>query len=136
MPRTVSSPRACALLDISYRQLDYWTRTGLLRPIHALSGSGSRRGFGRRDIIVGSVIAELRRAGAPHDLSAEVAERLYTQPDEPTGTLMVTSIGEVVSPWSVLDVESIDLPAWIVRVIDRISLADAGLVPEPVSVDA
>ena len=37
-------PTACAAAGITYRQLDYWARTGLVEPsIRAASGSGSQR---------------------------------------------------------------------------------------------
>jgi DNA-binding transcriptional MerR regulator len=41
---------ACAAAGISYRQLDYWARTGLVEPsIRTASGSGSARLYGFRD---------------------------------------------------------------------------------------
>src|ERR1700733_3205736 len=37
-------PQVCGLVGITYRQLDYWARTGLLQPsVSAAKGSGSRR---------------------------------------------------------------------------------------------
>lgn len=33
----------CQLAQVTYRQLDYWTRVGLIEPLVAASGSGSRR---------------------------------------------------------------------------------------------
>ena len=36
-------PVACAAVGITYRQLDYWARTGLLQPsVRAAKGSGSQ----------------------------------------------------------------------------------------------
>ena len=55
---------ACAAAGISYRQLDYWARTGLLEPtVRTASGSGSARLYGFRDILVLKIIKRLLDAG-------------------------------------------------------------------------
>jgi DNA-binding transcriptional MerR regulator len=47
-----SGKRAAEIVDISYRQLDYWARTDLIRPSMAdAHGSGSRRRYSYRDLI-------------------------------------------------------------------------------------
>jgi DNA-binding transcriptional MerR regulator len=47
-----SGKRAAEIVDISYRQLDYWARTDLIRPSVAdAQGSGSRRRYSYRDLI-------------------------------------------------------------------------------------
>lgn len=47
-----SGKRAAEIVDISYRQLDYWARTDLIRPSLAdAHGSGSRRSYSYRDLI-------------------------------------------------------------------------------------
>jgi len=57
-------PTACAAAGISYRQLDYWARTGLVEPsVRAASGSGSQRLYGFRDILVLKVVKSLLDAG-------------------------------------------------------------------------
>jgi DNA-binding transcriptional MerR regulator len=44
---------ACAAAGITYRQLDYWARTGLVEPsIRTAHGSGTARLYGFRDILV------------------------------------------------------------------------------------
>ena len=44
-------PQVCGLVGISYRQLDYWARTGLLQPsVVAAKGSGSRRVYSYSDV--------------------------------------------------------------------------------------
>lgn len=49
---------------ISYRQLDYWARTGLVRPsIRAAAGSGSHRLYSFRDLVVLRVVKSLLEAG-------------------------------------------------------------------------
>jgi DNA-binding transcriptional MerR regulator len=43
---------ACTAAGISYRQLDYWARTGLVEPtVRSAAGSGSQRLYGFRDIL-------------------------------------------------------------------------------------
>lgn len=55
---------ACAAAGISYRQLDYWARTGLVGPtIRPAAGSGSQRLYGFRDILVLKIVKRLLDAG-------------------------------------------------------------------------
>ncbi len=57
-------PTACAAAGITYRQLDYWARTGLVEPsVRAASGSGSQRLYGFRDILVLKVVKRLLDTG-------------------------------------------------------------------------
>jgi DNA-binding transcriptional MerR regulator len=59
-----SGTKAAAIVGISYRQLDYWARTNLVRPSLAdASGSGSRRLYGYRDLLELRVIKSLLDAG-------------------------------------------------------------------------
>ena len=55
---------ACSAAGISYRQLDYWARTGLLEPsVRTASGSGTARLYGFRDILVLKIVKRLLDAG-------------------------------------------------------------------------
>jgi len=57
-------PTACSAAGITYRQLDYWARTGLVEPsVRAASGSGSQRLYGFRDILVLKVVKRLLDTG-------------------------------------------------------------------------
>jgi DNA-binding transcriptional MerR regulator len=57
-------PTACAAAGITYRQLDYWARTGLLEPsIRAAHGSGSQRLYSFRDIVVLKLVKRLLDTG-------------------------------------------------------------------------
>jgi len=57
-------PQVCGLVGISYRQLDYWARTGLLQPsVAAAKGSGSRRIYSYADVLELKVIKQLLDAG-------------------------------------------------------------------------
>jgi DNA-binding transcriptional MerR regulator len=57
-------PTACAAAGITYRQLDYWARTGLVEPsVRAASGSGSQRLYGFRDILALKIVKRLLDTG-------------------------------------------------------------------------
>jgi DNA-binding transcriptional MerR regulator len=59
-----SGTRAAEVVGITYRQLDYWARTDLVRPSLAdASGSGSRRSYSYRDLLELKVIKNLLDAG-------------------------------------------------------------------------
>lgn len=55
---------AARAAGISYRQLDYWARTGLVEPtVREASGSGSQRRYGFRDILVLKLVKRLLDTG-------------------------------------------------------------------------
>ncbi|HEX4190828.1 MAG TPA: MerR family transcriptional regulator [Marmoricola sp.] len=57
-------PTACNAAGITYRQLDYWARTGLVEPtVRSATGSGTQRLYGFRDILLLKVIKRLLDAG-------------------------------------------------------------------------
>ncbi len=57
-------PTACSAAGITYRQLDYWARTGLVEPgIRGAAGSGSQRLYSFRDILVLKVVKRLLDTG-------------------------------------------------------------------------
>jgi DNA-binding transcriptional MerR regulator len=57
-------PTACSAAGITYRQLDYWARTGLVVPtIRSASGSGSQRLYSFKDILVLKVVKRLLDTG-------------------------------------------------------------------------
>jgi DNA-binding transcriptional MerR regulator len=57
-------PTACAAAGITYRQLDYWARTGLVEPsVRPAHGSGSQRLYSFRDICVLKVVKRLLDTG-------------------------------------------------------------------------
>jgi DNA-binding transcriptional MerR regulator len=100
-------PQVCALVGISYRQLDYWARTGLLRPsVAEARGSGTKREYSYRDLVELKVIKQLLDAGVSlqsarravdclrEDLGADLASAnlVLTQ----TGSVLARSNGEVV----------------------------------------
>jgi DNA-binding transcriptional MerR regulator len=57
-------PQVCKIVGITYRQLDYWARTDLLRPSLAdARGSGTQRRYSYRDLVALKVIKGLLDAG-------------------------------------------------------------------------
>jgi len=57
-------PTACAAAGITYRQLDYWARTGLVEPtVRPAHGPGTQRLYGFRDILVLKIVKRLLDTG-------------------------------------------------------------------------
>jgi DNA-binding transcriptional MerR regulator len=57
-------PEVCKAVGISYRQLDYWARTGLVTPsIREAGGSGTQRLYSFQDMLVLRIIKKLLDAG-------------------------------------------------------------------------
>lgn len=59
-----SGKQAAEVVGISYRQLDYWARTDLIRPSVAdAQGSGSRRRYSYRDLVELKLVKSLLDQG-------------------------------------------------------------------------
>ena len=57
-------PQVCKIVGITYRQLDYWARTDLLRPsVSEAKGSGTQRRYSYGDLLELKVIKRLLDAG-------------------------------------------------------------------------
>lgn len=57
-------PQVCKIAGITYRQLDYWARTDLVRPsLREAKGSGSQRLYSFQDLVRLRVIKSLLDAG-------------------------------------------------------------------------
>ncbi|MFD5000313.1 MerR family transcriptional regulator [Streptomyces buecherae] len=57
-------PTACAAAGITYRQLDYWARTGLVEPsVRPAHGSGNQRLYSFRDVVVLKIVKRLLDTG-------------------------------------------------------------------------
>ena len=69
--------RAAEVVGITYRQLDYWARTDLVRPsLRDAAGSGSRRLYSYRDLLELKVIKALLDAGIRLEQVRKVFEYL------------------------------------------------------------
>ena len=72
-----SSPQTIEIIGITYRQLDYWTRTGLVRSTaQAAVGSGSRRRYSYNDLLELKLIKRLLDEGIALQRVREVFDYL------------------------------------------------------------
>jgi DNA-binding transcriptional MerR regulator len=77
-----SGTQAAKVVGITYRQLDYWARTDLVRPsLTDAAGSGSRRKYSYNDLLELRVIKTLLDAGIKLESVREVFEYLRTHLD-------------------------------------------------------
>jgi DNA-binding transcriptional MerR regulator len=99
---------ACSAAGISYRQLDYWARTGLVEPsIRPAGGSGSTRLYGFRDILVLKIVKRLLDAGVSlqniRTAVNHLRERGVTELERITLMSDGASIYECASPDEIID---------------------------------
>ena len=72
-----SGTRAAKVVGITYRQLDYWARTDLIRPsLNDAAGSGSRRRYSYNDLLELKAIKKLLDAGIKLEQVRKVFEYL------------------------------------------------------------
>jgi DNA-binding transcriptional MerR regulator len=70
-------PQVCKIVGISYRQLDYWARTDLLRPsLVDAAGSGTQRRYSYRDLVALKVIKSLLDSGLSLQTARKAIEYL------------------------------------------------------------
>ena len=70
-------PQVCKIVGITYRQLDYWARTDLIRPsIADARGSGTQRRYSYRDLLELKVIKNLLDAGVALQSARKALEYL------------------------------------------------------------
>ena len=68
-----SGQKTAEIVGITYRQLDYWARTNLVRPSLAdAKGSGSRRRYSYRDLLELKAIKRLLDAGIKLEVVRDV----------------------------------------------------------------
>src|SRR5581483_2163065 len=83
-------PQVCSLVGITYRQLDYWARTDLLRPsISEARGSGTQRRYSYRDLLELKVIKRLLDAGVSLQSARRAIECLREAGGEVASTNLV-----------------------------------------------
>jgi DNA-binding transcriptional MerR regulator len=72
-----SGTQTAKVVGISYRQLDYWARTDLIRPsLSDATGSGSRRSYSYNDLLELKTIKKLLDAGIKLEQVRKVFEYL------------------------------------------------------------
>src|SRR5262245_49537004 len=90
-------PTACNVAGITYRQLDYWARTGLVVPsVRDLSGSGTQRLYSFRDIVVLKVVKRLLDAGVDLGNIRKAIETLRQWGEDDLATMTLISDGNTV----------------------------------------
>ena len=102
-------PTACRAAGITYRQLDYWARTGLVTPsIRGAAGSGSQRLYSFRDVLVLKVVKKLLDAGVSLQNVRAAVGHLRKRGIEDLAQLTLISDGSTVYECTSTD-EVIDL---------------------------
>jgi DNA-binding transcriptional MerR regulator len=90
-------PTALAAAGITYRQLDYWARTGLVVPtVRGAAGSGSQRLYSFRDVLVLKVVKKLLDAGVSLQNVRAAVQHLRTRGEADLATLTLISDGSTV----------------------------------------
>jgi DNA-binding transcriptional MerR regulator len=93
-------PQVCKLVGITYRQLDYWARTDLIRPSLAdAKGSGTQRRYAYTDLLELKVIKSLLDAGVSLRSARTAIEYLRTNlgEDIATASLVLNGSGSVLA---------------------------------------
>ena len=93
------APQVCNLVGITYRQLDYWARTGLIVPSLAqASGSGSQRLYSFTDVVQLKVIKNLLDAGMSLKKIRSAVEILRVEMDsaQPLADVTLLSDGQTI----------------------------------------
>ena len=90
-------PIACKAAGITYRQLDYWARTGLVEPtVRPATGSGTQRLYGFRDILVLRVVKRLLDSGVSLQQIRSAVEHLRERGVEDLSRITLMSDGASV----------------------------------------
>ena len=90
-------PIACRAAGITYRQLDYWARTGLVEPtIRGAKGSGSQRLYSFRDILLLKVVKRLLDTGVSLQQIRTAVNALHARGVEDLTTITLMSDGASV----------------------------------------
>ncbi|GAA2340859.1 MULTISPECIES: MerR family transcriptional regulator [Streptomyces] len=101
-------PTACAAAGITYRQLDYWARTGLVEPsVRPAYGSGSQRLYSFRDVVVLKIVKRLLDTGVSLQNIRAAVQHLRSRGLDDLAQMTLMSDGatvyECTSPDEVVD---------------------------------
>jgi len=90
-------PTACSAAGITYRQLDYWARTGLVAPsVRTATGSGTQRLYSFRDILVLKVVKRLLDTGVSLQNIRRAVDHLRTRGVKELSQITLLSDGATV----------------------------------------
>ena len=102
-------PTACAAAGITYRQLDYWARTGLVEPsVRPAHGSGSQRLYSFRDVLVLKIVKRLLDTGVSLQQIRQAVQHLRDRGVEDLAGITLMSDGASVYECTSAD-EVVDL---------------------------
>ena len=102
-------PQACKIVGITYRQLDYWTRTGLVRAsVRDAQGSGTQRLYSFNDLLQLKVIKRLTDAGASLKKVRQAIEYVTTNLEDDWSKATIATDGNGVYACT-SDAEVVDL---------------------------
>ena len=100
-------PEVCSIVGITYRQLDYWARTGLVRPsVKDAKGSGSQRLYSFQDLALLRLIKRMLDSGVNLQQVRKAMKTLKGLDQPALGTTLVSDghrIYSVESPEAVVD---------------------------------
>ena len=91
-PEGYRVPDVCKIIGISYRQLDYWARTGMLTPsVQEAGGSGTHRLYSFQDLVQLKVIKHLLDTGVSLQKIRQAIEFLRDRLNrQPHGTTLMS----------------------------------------------
>lgn len=101
-------PEVCKVVGISYRQLDYWARTGLVTPsVRDAGGSGTQRLYSFQDLVQLKVIKKLLDTGVSLQRIRKAVGYLRTHLNkQPMGTTLLSDGSRIYaaeSPEEIID---------------------------------
>ena len=100
-------PEVTRVVGISYRQLDYWARTELVRPsIRDAGGSGTQRLYSFQDLLQLKVIKKLLDTGVELRRIRKAVDYMKERGDAPHGVTLMSGgvrIYEAATPEAVVD---------------------------------
>jgi len=103
-----STDQLCYHTGLSYRVVDYWDRTGILRPSQPANGSGTQRRYSYHDLAIARALAQLNALRVPGPVLRNVATQLDALPNDTwPPCLIVSPTGEL------LTTPDPDRPCWI-----------------------
>ncbi|MEU0437387.1 MerR family transcriptional regulator [Streptomyces sp. NPDC006290] len=90
-------PTACAAAGITYRQLDYWARTGLVEPsVRPAYGSGTQRLYSFRDVVVLKIVKRFLDTGVSLQNIRTTVQHLKERGFQDLGRMTLMSDGATV----------------------------------------
>jgi len=103
---SISTRELCDLAHVTYRQADYWIRSGYVECLNPEAGSGIRRLHDLSEARVAQGLRQLLSAGCR--VGATVAETLRSLPDDRAGSVLIDAQGYATL--------NIDRATWVVHV--------------------